>query len=58
MVDLNTSEEPMATTMTLNTSTVETPVAKTTQEQEEVMRLRGGGNTFADCLAYLPLFYV
>jgi hypothetical protein len=49
-------EQPMPTAMTLNTSTSETPAAKTPQEQQEVMRLRGGGNTFADCLAY-PLSF-
>jgi hypothetical protein len=56
MVDSTMSEEPMPMAMTLNASTSETPVAKTPQEQE-VMRLRGGGNTFADCLAYPPLFH-
>ena len=59
MVDSTMSEEqPMPMAMTLNTSTSETAVAKTPQEQQEVMRLRGGGNTFADCLAYPPFFHV
>ena len=47
-------EQPMPTAMTLNTAATSNTAAST-QQQEEVMRLRGGGNTFADCLAYLLL---
>jgi len=37
--------------------TVENTQSTEQSQQEQVMRLRGGGNTVADCLAYkTPLF--